>query len=397
MGPYRTIAAAGLATALAVVLAARSAPASDLLPPAIGAADGSVAGSRVADPLTPAGALFSNPAGLTGFATTTYGGSLGFAGGRGGIEASAPAGFEESNDLFMLVPDFGISIPQGRWRLALGSYGATGSTFDYGPDAAHGVPNFLSETIMMAFPLGVAYELDERLAVGAAVEPVFGQLRTHFIQEGLNFRYKVNGPGVRGMLGVSWRPTDTLAFGLGVRTPGRAWLGGSMPVAGTGRQDVDVTLKLPAQIFTGATWRASERVTLSASMRFTNSSTLGHSVIEYEQTPQANIAFVPDAKDEWKLSAAVEYAIRDPWRLRFGCSWASHIVGSRGANPLIFDNDDFKLSAGVGYDFEHWTVDLMLGYSFYTDRRIGADEALVFPGKYYMDHGAIVAVGLLHR
>lgn len=396
MGPCRSLASAvGLATA--IVLAPAWAGASDLLAPAIGAADSATAGSRIADPPTPSAALFSNPAGLTRFTTLTHGGSLGVAGARGRIEASMPAGFDDTNDLIMLVPDFGLAVPSGRWRFALGTYGATGSTFDYGPDAALGVPNFLSETIMIAFPLGVAYALTDRLSIGAEVQPLFGQLRTHFVQEGLRFRYKINGPGIQGMVGLSWQPADTLGFGLGVRTPGRTWMGGSMPVPEAGRQDVEVALKLPTQVFAGTTWRASERVTLSAALRFTDASTLGHSPIEYEQTSAADVPFVPDAGDEWKLSAAVDYAFRDPWRLRLGYSWATHIVGSRGVSPLIFDADDMKLSAGVGYSFEHWVIDVMVGYSFSPERRIGSDTALVFPGKYSTDHGGIVMVGLTHR
>jgi long-subunit fatty acid transport protein len=388
------IAAISLATCSA--LAPTPARASNLLAPAVGAADSATVGTRVADPPTASAALFANPAGLTHFETLTYGGGLGIGYGRARIEASDPAGYDDTNEVWTMIPDFGVSVPYGRWRFALGTYGATGSTFDYGPDPALGVPNFLSETVMLAAPLGVAYQLTPRLSIGAEVQPMFGQLRTHFPQGGLDFRYKIYGPGVQGMVGMSWRPTDALAFGLGVRTPGRTWMDGSMEMPDARRQDVDVALQMPTQVFLGATWRGLEPVTLSASVRFTDSSTLGDSTIKYELTPQANIGFVPDAKDEWKFSAAAEYALREDWLLRLGFSWASHIVGSKGVSPLLFDTDDAKIAIGLSRRFDHWVLDVMAGYAVGAERSIPPSTALVFPGKYSME-GAVLIMGLTYR
>ena len=389
--------AGALGWILAVVLAAAPARASDLLAPAVGAADSATAGTRVADPLTPSAALFANPAGLTAFDTLTHGGSLGIGYGRARLEASQPQGFEDRNDTWMLVPDLGVSIPYRRWRFAIGTYGATGSTFDYGPDPARGVPNFLSDTVMIAFPLGVAYRLSDRVSVGAELQPLFGQLRTHFVQEGLPFRYKIHGPGIQGMIGARVRATDTLELGLGIRTPGKTWMDGSMRVPGAGLQDVDVALEMPTQVFAGVTWRALERLTLSTAMRFTDASTLGDSTITYELTPQANIGFVPDAKDEWRFSGALEYALREQWRLRLGVSWASHIVGAKGVSPLLWDTDDTKISAGVAYAFDRWLIDVMVGYSLPGKRHVSGSDALVLPGTYSMEGGGIVLVGLTRR
>ena len=404
VGDPRTLASGvrllGLTAAIALATYAALSPvparASNLLAPAVGAADSATAGTRIADPHTPSAALFANPAGLTQFETLTHGGSLGIGYGRPRIEASEPAGYDDTNQIWTMIPDFGLSVPHGRWRFAIGTYGATGSTFDFGPDPALGIPNFLSETVMIAAPLGVAYQINRQLSIGAEVQPMFGQLRTHFLQGGMNFRYKIYGPGVQGMVGLSWRPTDALAFGLGVRTPGRTWMGGSMPVPGAGRQDVDVALQMPTQVFLGTTWRGLAPVTLSASVRFTDSSTLGDSTIKYELTPQANIGFVPDAKDEWKFSAAAEYALHEEWLLRLGFSWASHIVGANGVSPLLFDTDDAKIAVGLGRRFDHWVLDVMAGYAVQAERTIPRDTALVLPGKYSMG-GAVLIIGLTYR
>jgi long-subunit fatty acid transport protein len=387
---------AGACLVACVLLTPAPAAATCLLTPAVGAADSATVGTRVADPPTPSAALFSNPAGLTDFDTFTYGGGLGVGYGRGRIEASMPAGFSDTTTMWPLIPDFGLSVPyQDRWRFAAGTYGCTGSRFDFGPDPAAGVPSFYSETIVMAVPVGVAYRLTDQVSVGAEVQPMFGQLRTHFPLGGLEFKYKINGPGVQGMVGVAWRPTQQWAFGLGVRTPGMIWLTGSMPVPDAGRQGVHSDLEMPTQVFLGGTWRGLPRLALSGAVRFTNSSTFGDSKIEYDLTPQANSGFIPDAHDEWKFGLAAEYALAEQTVLRLGASWASHIVGSNGVSPLVYDDDDTKISIGVGQRFGHWRLDVTAGFALPAERHISPASALVYPGAYSME-GAVVMLGLTH-
>jgi len=347
--------------------------------------------------------LFENPASLTAFDTFTTGGGLGLGYGRGRLETPTQAGvFSDTTTMWPLIPDFGLSIPyRDRWRFAIGLFGSTGYTLDFGPDPAHGIPSFFSETIIMAFPVGVAYRLTDQLSVGAEVQPMFGQLRTHFPSGPLEpvynikeFRYKINGPGVQGMVGVALRPNEQWAFGLGVRTPGIIWMTGSMPVPGAGRQGVHCDLEMPTQVFLGATWRGVPRLALSGAVRFTNSSTLD-SKIEYDLTPQANIGFIPDAHDEWKFGLAAEYAVRQETVLRLGASWASHIVGSKGVNPLVFDDDDTKIAVGVGQRLGHWGLDLTAGYTLPAERHISPASALVLPGAYSME-GGVVLLGLTY-
>jgi long-subunit fatty acid transport protein len=389
--------AAALCLAVCASLAPAPTWASALLAPAVGAADNATMGTRIADPHTPSAALFENPAGLTGFDTLTHGGGFGIAYGRAKVEASVPAGYDESDDVLPVLPDFGLSVPyRERWRFALGSYGTTGSKFDFEADPSLGVPSFFSETIVIAFPLGVAYRLSRQVSIGAEIQPMFGQLRTHFTVGGLPFHYKINGPGVQGMVGVAVRPTEQWAFGLSLRTPGMIWMGGSMPVLNVGRQRVHVDAQMPTQVLAGATWHCRQRLTLSGSVRFTDSSSLGDSTIEYELTPQANSGLVPYSKDEWKLALAAEYALRAETVLRLGVGWASRIVGSKGVSPLVFDGDDTMIGIGVGQRFGHWVLDAMAGYALLTERTISPSTALILPGEYSMQ-GAIFMLGMTYR
>lgn len=383
-----------ISTALPYTL--RSVEASNLLAPAVGAADSATQGTRIADPLTPSGALFANPAGLISFDTFTLGGSIGAGFGHARIEAAPPIPFAETNKPLTMVPDIGLSLPIGSdWRVGAGMYGSTGSTFDYRGNPAAGIPSMFSETIIMVAPIGAAYRWSDRLSLGATVEPQFGQLRTHFAQSGVDFRYRIYGGGLQGSLGATVRPLDAWSFGVSLRLPGRIWMDGSMPL-GPLRQKIDCDLKMPTQLFIGATWQTLPKLTLSGSMRYTNSRTLGDSAIRYEQTPQANIGFLPYGRDEWRVALAGEYAVRPETFLRLGGSWASHIVGSKGMSPLVFDGDDGKLSLGVRQIVDDWVVDLLFGYAIPVKRHVASDKALVLPGSYSMD-GMIVTLGIMYQ
>jgi long-subunit fatty acid transport protein len=383
--------------ALLVALPASPAWGSQLLAPAIGGLDSSTQGTRIADPPTPSAALFENPAGLAWFDTTTDGGGAAVSYGRQHVATSAPADYSDTNYSTALIPDFGFSVPYRRqWRFAAGNYGTTGSTFDFHGDPSLGIGDYFSETVVIAFPLGVAYRLNDQVAVGAELQPLFGQLRTHFPAGGLDFNYKINGPGVQGMFGVAYRPSETWALGAALRTPGMIWMGGSMPVPNLGRQRVSCNAQVPAQLFLGATWDAIPRLILSGSVRFTNSSSLGESMIEYELTPQANSGFLPDGKDEWKFALGAEYRLLEHSKLLGGVSWANHIVGAQGVSPLVFDGDDTKLSLGASQEFGRWEVNAMVGYGVRSERHVSAANALILPGAYSMG-GEIFFLGVTHR
>lgn len=388
---------AALLLGVCAVTAPAPAWGSALLAPAVGAADSATAGTRVADPHTPSSALFENPAGLFEFDTITISSSLGLGYGWMSVEASQPAGYRETNDVAMGVPAGGLSIPYGdRWRFAAGVYGSTGSVFDFAADPNTGVPRFFSETTVAAFPFGVAYRIDEHVSIGAEIQPLFGQLRTRFELGGLDFHYKINGPGIQGMVGISVRPSDRWAFGLGVRTPGMIWMRGSMPIEGVGRQDIALDAEMPTQVFAGATWHCTRRLTLSSSVRFTDSSTLGSSIIRYELTPEANTGFLPHSQDEWQFGLAAEYALQEQLMVRFGTSYASRIVGAEGVSPLAFDGEDIKLSVGLGRTFGRWTIDATGGYAFPAERHIPPQTALALPGDYRLE-GLIFILGVTYR
>jgi long-chain fatty acid transport protein len=379
---------------LSTLLLARASEASMLLAPAVGAADSATNGAVVAAPTTPDSALFTNPAGLVGFERKTHSASFGAVFPSAEVDSDL-ADYNRSDDRVAFVPSAGSSIPlRPRWRFAVGIYGSTGTTFDFEAEPP-GVPtDFLSDVAVGGAPIALAYELTPRVWLGAELVPLFGYLRNRYTLLDATtggatpIAYTLRGPGIQAMLGATWRPSGEWSLGLSVRTPGMIWLDGSTLIDGE-RRDVDLELKMPTVVWGGITRHFGQRLDLSASVRWTDSSVFGESKIEY-----ASIAlpFVADAQDEWRFALGAEYEVIDRLTVRAGTSYASRIVGNKGVSPLLFDTEDIKLSGGLGYRIGSWKIDFLLGYAFEGKRDVPPSDALILPGTYEAS-GLITMVG----
>ena len=371
--------------------------ASQLLVSSTSARDTALSGSTVADPRTPSAAMFSNPAGLVLFDKTTVDGSTAFSFANTRMDVSAPSTYDETNSVSVLSPAMGLALPsKGSWHFGFALYGSVGNKFDFGADPSEGVPDdFFSEAGIFTFGAGVAYRFSDRLSLGAAITPLFGLSHMRYTLGDLRFKYRLNGPGIQGMLGLRWEPRPGLAVGLGLRTPGKVWMDGSMPLGGSD-QDVDLDLKMPTQVFTGVSKHWGERLVTSLAVRWTDSSSFGDSMIEFEVTEAADSPFVPGAKDEWLVSLGVEYIWNEFLTLRLGAGHANAIVGDKGVSPLLFDTRDTRVGVGFSLNFDPWSVDFMAGHAFRGSRDIGVDEALILPGRYSID-GQIAMIGITWR
>jgi long-subunit fatty acid transport protein len=341
--------------------------------------------------------MFSNPAGLVLFDKMTVDGSAAFSFAKTRMDVSSPSTYDETNSVTVLSPVLGLALPRkDSWHFGFALYGSVGNKFDFGADPSEGVENdFLSEAGVFTFGAGVAYRVSDRLSLGAAITPLFGLSHMRYTLGGLRFKYRLNGPGIQGMLGLRWEPLPGLAVGLGVRTPGKVWMDGSMPLGGSD-QDVDLELKMPAQVFAGVSKHFGERVIASLACRWTDSSSFGDSMIEFEVTEAADVPFVPRAKDEWLVSLGVEYLWNELLTLRMGVGHANAIVGDKGVSPLVFDAQDTRVAVGFSLNLDPWSLDFMAGHAFRGSRHIGADEALVLPGRYSIG-GQIVMLGVTWR
>ena len=386
------------ALALVATLAS-SGVASDLLAATVGAADTGMAAADLARPRSPAGAQFANPAGLAGFETSLSVG-LGAAWGTGRVRATIPDGYKEDNSVVAMIPELAyVKRGRGAWSFAAGIHGTVGTRYDYAKDPSVDVDrDFFAEVTIIAAPLSLAYRASERLWLGVQLMPVFGYFRSHFAIPAytpgfdplFTPRFKLTGPGVTAMGGVSWHATEHVSLALSARPPGRVWMDGSSLAPSGERQDTDLHLDLPAEVSAGVTFKPTDGWTLAYTVRWIDASAFGESEVRFEDSSAYDFPFIPDARDEWRHAIGAEWRPSAPLALRIGASHADHIVGSRGVTPLSYDGDDTRLYAGSSWKTDGWSFDLGVVYKLPDSRDIGPTEALMLPGHYRTGSAVLV-------
>lgn len=372
---------------------ATGALASQLLVPAIGAPDSAMNGATVGTPMTPAAAAYSNPAGIMHLAPGSTSFSIGVPVGHSAVRATAPPGYRSDSDFVAFAPEGGavFETENGlRWGFAL--YGSLGAVFDSDADPSVGVDHdFLSEQGISNASFMVAWNAGEKLSFGFALTAVYAETHLRYFQN-IPWAYTTRGPGIQAIGGLRYQLTDAVALGLGVRSPGMVWARGDHRMPSGEKQDVDLDLNLPSQVFAGVNVDLTDRLDVGLYGRWTDASTFGGSEYEFEQTPAGNIPFIRSATDEWRIGTGARYRVTEGFAVSTGVGYADSIVPDTWVTPLLMDSDEWKLSAGISYLIRGWTVDFSVGHSFTGDRRVSPAEAAVFPGKYSMS-GQIYILG----
>ncbi|MFN2378404.1 MAG: OmpP1/FadL family transporter [Candidatus Binatia bacterium] len=373
------------------------ASATQLIAPAIGIPDAALNGATVATPQTPTAAAFSNPAGITNLAAGAVSTGIGIPVGHSRVHATTPPGYDTTSDFVAYAPEGGSVFEHEsglRWGFAL--YGALGSSFDSDAEPSVGVTSdFYSATAVSNAALMVAYPVTDRLSVGVALALMYGQAHLRYTQQ-TQFAYTVRGPGTQAMFGLRYRLTDRVALGLGFRTPGMVWADGDERLPSGDKQDVELNLDMPAQIFVGVNADVTDRLHLGLSGRWTDASTFSDSNFRFDQTPEADIPFIQSASDEWRLAAGASYAVLEPLKVSFGVSYADKIVPDSWVSPLLIDSNEWKFSTGLAWqlpgEWSDWILDIAIGYSPNGVRNISDSEAAILPGRYNIG-GEIYMIG----
>ena len=396
--PRRVPASALVLAGLGLLALPWAANASQLLVPAVGVPDAAMNGATVATPRTATAAAFSNPAGIVNLAPGSVSAAFGLPVGHSQVHATTPPGYDTTSDFVAYAPEGGAVFETGpglRW--GFGVYGSLGATFDSDKDPSVGVDHdFQSSTAVSNVALMMAYPLTDRLSVGVALAVMYGQAHLRYHQ-GKQFAYTVRGAGVQSIVGLRYRLSDKVALGAGFRTPGRIWADGDDPVAAGDKQDVELNLDMPAQVFLGVNADATDRLHLGLCFRWTDASTFSDSKFRFDETPAADIPYIRSASDEWRIAAGADYALTEALSVSAGVSYADEIVPDAWVSPLLIDSAEWKISAGTAWQlpgrFSDWTVDLAFGHSPTGERNVSDADAAVFPGRYTIG-GQIYMIGL---
>ena len=386
----------------------------------IGARAMSMGGADVAYASDPLGAMGNNPAGL-GFLTEPAG-NLGFVGGivQGTfIKAPFSEGSLDSNP--NALPEGAFAMPVGK-KITVGvsiapvsalnanwTYidppGGLGGKTSYGNQTEH------SSILVLRSAVGAGITLTPKLALGASFgvdynqnllqAPYIFQYTPHVAGAKTLLNLQTDGEGYNGQVGLLYRPLTNLQLGLAyqsetqVNTYGRAIgdVGAQFGVSSIPfTYDAKVRNIFPQMVNGGLSWGFHPQwrlalqldwigwhnafkqlpVTLTAGSNPTVNGVAGSSSI-HDSVPL-------NWSDEFVYRAGLEYEVVKNLFLRAGYCYGASPVPDQTLTPLTATITEHTFTAGVGYHWRRYQVDLAYQYDIPITRDVGASALL--SGEY---------------
>lgn len=317
-----------------------------------------------------ASAVYHNPAGLV-FHKKRMSISLNGFHVRPNHEYVMPGGSVAHSTQNISFPQVFLSYETSE-RLTLG-FGAyipfAGGGVDW-PGDELGFP-FKSNLGVVSLTPSIAYRFSEKLSVGLSVNYFHSILDVN--SEGGPFgtlKSKENGSALSGSLGLMFRPSPTISFGISVRGPAKLTLSGktTVPVEVPGLGSMALKLKsetefnLPWDVEVGVAFKVSENFLVSAGAQYTMWSVLDRIEKTVKGIPgegDLEEYELLNFEDIMILRAGIEYSIPGGLFLRAGVGLDKSAAPLETLSITNIDVDKITLIGGIGYRVGNTQVDFV--------------------------------------
>lgn len=272
---------------------------------------------------------------------------------------------------------------------------------------------FDTKTASNDLAFAAAYRIHPKLSVGGAF--VFGRgfldVKAPIAELALlgitqQSRLNVSAVGAPGVtLGVSFRPSDKIGFGINYKSKRKYNLNGELesvqPVLTSGglqllplTTEAEVEFKLPAIIESGIRVRPTKNLTLAADFRFYDYTAALQNLVVRARASNALIASQRiDAKDVRLYILGGIYNLNPQTKIHFGSAYTTNGFPARFLNPGLYNSGGSEVSGGVGRKVAGRWVNIGLMGIFGRERTITPAQNPFFAGKY-TSKGFVFAVGL---
>lgn len=166
--------------------------------------------------------------------------------------------------------------------------------------------------------------------------------------------------GLGFIVGLNWRPTDSLSFGYSHRSEIKHELRGTAEfdvpasirsvLGGNIYKTTDgggADLTTPAVDTFSGTWQANDKLSLMAEASRTDWSSLKEIRIEFDNPLQADAVEDYNWKESWFYSIGGEYAFNDKWTFRAGVARDDSPISRPHRTPRMPDQDRMWYSLGL--------------------------------------------------
>ena len=329
-------------------------------------------------------AAWYNPAGLTRLDGTQI--VAGIVPIYASLTHDTTAGTTDASDRTIHLPVYVYAAHKLNDRLSLGlsMNSPFGLSTDWADSSATRYVATFSKVVTFNINPNIAYKMSDNLSLAFGIDymKIRATMENMLDLSGIglgdqNFRLNGDGDGWGLNAAAHYKATDALNLGFSYRSRIKTAIEGTADVNAIAQSNPGSTeITLPDIIHFGASYKASEKLTLNADLEYTLWSTYDRMVI----TSNTLLALTGGAtdtqtnefqwKDTWCLRFGGQYILSDPWKLRAGILYDKTPVPEDRFDTRIPDADRLGLSVGTGYASGEITVDAAYMYLMFMDRTI---------------------------
>ncbi len=297
----------------------------------------------------------------------------------------------------------------GQWRWGVSLTAPFGLATEYDEDWVGRYEALESGMKTINAGLAVAYDFDDRFALGGALSVQFADALLScavdfgaslaargapgFAPQSADGRAKIRGDdfGFGWTLGALWRATPDTDIGLSFKSAIDQTLEGdadfTVPtsvaavLAATGSTAfVDTGFEAELDTPWVATLGFSHRFgkfMLAADASRTGWSRFNRILVEYDNPAQPATLLRQEWRDSWYLALGGDWQVSKQWTVRAGTAWDETPTVDEFRSPRVPDSDRTWLALGASYTApsEHWRVDLGYAHLFADDTPIDRTSA----------------------
>lgn len=334
-------------------------------------------GAQADDPT----AIYYNPAGIGQLKGTQV--SAGLYGIFPDFRFHAEGGGGESMTLTSVLPHFYVTSDLGteKFHAGFGVFNEFGMNLDWGDKGPLRTIVNKSRLELLNFSPTISYNVTPNLTVAVAGNIYYSELVLERnavlapapVPEG-DFRVKGRDWAVGVTPAVFWKIDDRNTIGAWYRTPftmdypGHARLidtGVTPQLSGTSKVAVD----FPQIAGVAYAFRPIKPWKLETDIVYTDWATL-HSIRLSSSNPAFNQNLPADWKSGFSFRAGTQYDLDEHWSLRAGYALGQRAMPGDTYTPLVPDSLYHLLTAGVGYQTRHWSLDAAYQFALRETRNI---------------------------
>jgi long-chain fatty acid transport protein len=307
-----------------------------------------------------------------------------------------------------LVVGFGVYTPSG--------VGANWNGAAFAPVSAGGTYDWSSKIGLVSISPLIAYRISDAISVGATFNLNYGTFGLHMHAGEVEIPvspYSVNlgqydetmsGWGIGATFGVQVKPSDTLSFGLTVKTPSTVKFSGDGEISNMAAlgysttSELDREITFPLWVGFGAAFRPSSRLLLSADVQWTQWSKMKTLDTEFADAAWKVLMAMSgqdsrkmDWADEAQIRFGAEYSLNKTLAVRVGYYHDPSPSPDTTLNVLLPSYTYDSVAAGFGYKIAGLQVDFGVEYLMGGERNVEYLKTLTdpafasaMPGKYKM-------------